>query len=402
MQQILPVQLKNLAKACPFPLYAVGGACRDFLAGLEPKERDWDICAPVPFELFARVAEEQGWRVAAVFARTGSVKAEYNGLACEFTSFRSDVYAEGGHSPSEVKFTYDMAEDARRRDFTCNAVYYDICGGQFVDPLGGAVDISAKLLRPCISAEKLFVRDALRVLRLARFCGELGFSPVDGCMPAAASAVPLLPLQPPALVWRELKGIFGADEKYGLAGGAQTALGCLHAVGALRPLFGAESASEDRVAAAVRSAGFVPSRLRLAAFMCALGLTSERLNPAWPIPKACASCLSALLSCAYSSNCSSAFVRDNRTVVEDAAAVLRAAGAEERANALCRAFDRLKKSGVPLDISELAVGGNELLAAGIPARQVGGVLNKLLSDCADGGLKNEKEQLIRRAVQYRT
>ena len=85
-----------------------------------------------------------------------------------------------------------------------------------------------------------------------------------------------------------------------------------------------------------------------------------------------------------------------------AAAVLRAAGAEERANALCRAFDRLKKSGVPLDISELAVGGNELLAAGIPARQVGGVLNKLLADCADGGLKNEKEQLIRRAVQYRT
>ena len=133
MQQILPVQLKNLAKACPFPLYAVGGACRDFLAGLEPKERDWDICAPVPFELFARVAAECGWRVAAMFARTGSVKAEYDGLACEFTSFRSDVYAEGGHSPSEVKFTFDMAEDARRRDFTPHAVFtlYSIISRKF-------------------------------------------------------------------------------------------------------------------------------------------------------------------------------------------------------------------------------------------------------------------------------
>ena len=70
-----------------------------------------------------------------------------NGQKYEFTSFRKEVYPEGGgHNPEYTEFTFDIREDALRRDFKCNAVYYDIAMGEIVDPLKGVWDIKYKIL----------------------------------------------------------------------------------------------------------------------------------------------------------------------------------------------------------------------------------------------------------------
>ena len=137
----VPEKLNNLAKSCAFPLYIVGGYVRDAICGIECKAPDIDICAPVSADEFLKVAKECGAQIDAVYRNTGTVKLGFGEEKYEFTCFRSDEYVRGVHTPIKTFFTDDIALDARRRDFKCNAVYYDIAREELCDPLGGIEDI---------------------------------------------------------------------------------------------------------------------------------------------------------------------------------------------------------------------------------------------------------------------
>ena len=176
MLEILPEKLKELAAACPFPLYVVGGTCREYLSSSFPLKPDYDICAPVEPEVMAAVAEEAGYKKCAVYKNTGTVKIKGHGEEYEFTSFRSDKYVRGTHTPAKIYLTEDMNLDARRRDFACNAVYFDVLAGQTLDPLGGIRDIEEGVLRTVRDADIVMAEDPVRILRLARFAAGLGFS----------------------------------------------------------------------------------------------------------------------------------------------------------------------------------------------------------------------------------
>ena len=127
-----------LAQSLPKPLYVVGGAVRDHLIGFREKTTDWDICSPMLAEEFAAIATAHGFTINAVYRNTGTVKLrDYENNEFEFSSFRSDEYVRGVHTPVNVFFTDDVTLDARRRDFTCNAVYYDVAAQKYVDPLDG-------------------------------------------------------------------------------------------------------------------------------------------------------------------------------------------------------------------------------------------------------------------------
>ena len=78
---------------------------------------------------------------------------------------------------SSCNFTEDITLDARRRDFTCNAVYYCVQSKTFCDPLGGISDIENKTLRTVRESRRVFGEDGLRLLRLAHQGGQLGFTP---------------------------------------------------------------------------------------------------------------------------------------------------------------------------------------------------------------------------------
>ena len=229
----LPEKLVNLAKSCNFPLYVVGGYVRDYLARLECEHSDMDLCAPVSAEEFCKKAEESGGEVKAVYKNTGTVKLCLDGEDYEFACFRSDEYIRGTHKPVNTFFTDDITLDARRRDFKCNAVYYDVREEVFKDPLGGLADIKNRRLSTVDNPEKVFGEDGLRLMRLARFTAQTGFEPTPDCLDGAKANAELIRDISAERVYAELDGILHADRRYGNAEGQYFGLKILDETGVL-------------------------------------------------------------------------------------------------------------------------------------------------------------------------
>lgn len=221
MEKIIPRQLYELARACPAPLYLVGGCVRDYLANLTPDSmRDFDICAPINPDAFILFARACNFTVRSVYKTTGTVKlCDSVGNEYEFSAFRSDKYVRGVHTPVETVFTTDITLDAKRRDFTANAVYYDIQDGEFCDPLGGIPAIRDRRFTTVAPAEKVFGEDGLRLMRLARQSAQLGFTPDTECIAGASQNASLIRDITPERVFAELCLILQADQKYGVVHG---------------------------------------------------------------------------------------------------------------------------------------------------------------------------------------
>ena len=171
--------LKNLAEIFPSDLYVVGGAVRDSLRGVETEDTDLAGAAK-PEEVKAELSGS-GYKVCDSSPKLGTLIISCGREKFEYTTFRTDSYPEGSgvHKPDSVIFTDDIEKDCRRRDFRCNAIYYDIKREKLVDPLCGAEDVEKKLLRTTRAAEGVFSEDGLRIMRLIRFVSTLGFTP-DG------------------------------------------------------------------------------------------------------------------------------------------------------------------------------------------------------------------------------
>ncbi len=232
MLEILPQELKKLANLCPTPLYVVGGSVRDYLAGLTPSINDWDICAPLSAEKFAEIATANGFCAQAVYRNTGTVKlkGEYE---YEYSCFRSDKYVRGAHTPVEIFFTDDITLDARRRDFTANALYLNIQTGEFVDPLSGIPAIRERRLTTVDRANKVFGEDGLRLMRLARQAAQLRFTPDEECLLGARKNAALIKNISPERIFEELTAILTADQKCGLVDAPYHGLQILDKTGVL-------------------------------------------------------------------------------------------------------------------------------------------------------------------------
>ena len=214
MQIKLCENLIKLSTLLPEPLYAVGGVVRNAYLGKE--QTDIDLSSPNGEEEFLHALNKVGFTVEAVYKRTGTVMfKDNNGVHYEHTQFRSEVYGGGGnHTPESTMPTKDITLDAKRRDFKCNAVYYDIKNQKVVDPLGGLDDIKNKVLDTVVDPEKVFCFDGLRLLRLCRFHGELGFEPTDGVINGARKYRENIKDISPERIFDELKKMAVADLKY--------------------------------------------------------------------------------------------------------------------------------------------------------------------------------------------
>ena len=163
-------------------VYVVGGFVRNSLCGY--KCTDIDIAGPMP-ALALRLPPRATMTM--VNHRMGTAQIIYDGVKYEYTPFRVEVYGEGGeHTPVRVSFTTDLTADASRRDFCCNAIYYDVKNDEIIDPLGGVRDAQLKILRGC--NKHVFESDGLRLLRLVRLAAELEFK-IEGETAQAAKAM---------------------------------------------------------------------------------------------------------------------------------------------------------------------------------------------------------------------
>ena len=163
--------------------YAVGGCVRDSLLGLDP--HDWDLCTSArPEQVMALFGEE---KCIPTGLQHGTVTVKQGGRLYETTTFRTEgAYSDGRH-PDAVCFVPDVREDLARRDFTINAMAYSAEEG-LIDPFGGRDDLTAHLVRAVGEPEHRFEEDALRILRLYRFAARFGFA-IDPATGAAARAL---------------------------------------------------------------------------------------------------------------------------------------------------------------------------------------------------------------------
>jgi len=178
--------------------YFAGGCVRDLLLGVEPK--DFDVATDAPPE-----------RVMALFRRTEQVGAQFGvvlvrsrGIQIEVATFRTDGHYADGRHPDSVEFGNEF-DDARRRDFTINGMYFDPASGRFIDHVGGRADLKDKLIRAIGDPELRFQEDHLRLLRAVRFAARLGFAIHDDTFAAIKRHAHRLPAISPERVRKELR-----------------------------------------------------------------------------------------------------------------------------------------------------------------------------------------------------
>ena len=160
--------LVDRLRAAGHVAYFAGGCVRDLLLGKTPK--DFDIATS------ARPEEVQKLfpRTYAVGAHFGVVVVVENGFQIEVATFRSDGAYIDGRRPVEIHFS-SPEEDARRRDFTINGMFFDPAHDSVTDFVGGRADLKMRTVRAIGDPEQRFAEDRLRLLRAIRFATVLEF-----------------------------------------------------------------------------------------------------------------------------------------------------------------------------------------------------------------------------------
>ncbi|MFI9008626.1 CCA tRNA nucleotidyltransferase [Actinosynnema sp. NPDC053489] len=154
-------------------LYLVGGSVRDALLGRVPGDLDFTTDArPARILELLKGWADATWDTGIAF---GTVGATRRGRTVEITTFRADSYDGVTRNP-EVTFGDSIEGDLVRRDFTVNAMAYDLLDRRLVDPTGGREALAARVLDTPATPQESFNDDPLRMLRAARFTSQLGFA----------------------------------------------------------------------------------------------------------------------------------------------------------------------------------------------------------------------------------
>lgn len=167
MKQTATRLVKDLRKAGYEAVFA-GGCVRDMLLGKEPK--DYDIATNATPQQVLKLFPGSH----AVGAHFGVVVVVRGDMQFEVATFRRDGDYSDGRRPDEVVFT-SAEEDAKRRDFTVNGLFYDPVEGEVRDYVNGEADLRAGILRAIGDARARFQEDRLRLLRAVRFATSLEF-----------------------------------------------------------------------------------------------------------------------------------------------------------------------------------------------------------------------------------
>ena len=151
-----------------YTAYFAGGCVRDMLLARIPK--DYDIASDIPAdELKDMYGSFDGGG-----DKYGVTHLYVEGYTFEVARFRSDGEYEDGRRPEDVTFTTPQ-QDALRRDFTINGMFYNPINEEIIDYVGGKEDIDAGLIRCIGSPELRFNEDKLRMMRLCRFYSQLPY-----------------------------------------------------------------------------------------------------------------------------------------------------------------------------------------------------------------------------------
>ncbi len=191
------VQVKNLLKTKGFVCWIAGGAVRDLLLGRVPS--DFDLVTTATTEQILEIFPE----ALTIGAQFGVVKLVLdNNLFFDLATFRRESDYQDGRRPSHIDFA-TAEEDALRRDFTMNALFWDDENQQVVDFVGGLLDIQEGTIKCVGDASIRFREDHLRILRLLRFSIQFKFSIEALTLQAATEQVKSLEKISGERIWNE-------------------------------------------------------------------------------------------------------------------------------------------------------------------------------------------------------
>ncbi|WP_029940459.1 CCA tRNA nucleotidyltransferase [Sphingomonas astaxanthinifaciens] len=244
-----------LAALGPGEARLVGGAVRDGLLG--EAVADLDLATTLsPYEVMRRCGAAEIRTVPTGIAH-GTVTALAHGETLEVTTLRADLDTDGRHAT--VAFTDDWQEDAARRDFTVNALYFDPATGALFDYFGGVDDLAARRVRFIGEPLQRIAEDHLRILRFFRFTARFAQAPDPaGLAACVARANDLMALSRERIAdeWLKLLGLPDPVPTVGLMLEQGVLLPVLPEIAA-----GAEARLAALVAAE-RAAGIAPAALR--------------------------------------------------------------------------------------------------------------------------------------------
>ncbi|MCA9058450.1 MAG: CCA tRNA nucleotidyltransferase, partial [Planctomycetaceae bacterium] len=150
-----------------------GGCVRDALMGKVPK--DYDVASnATPDQVIELFGERRTVPVGAAFGVVMVLGPTRAAGQIEVAAFRSDGEYHDGRRPGSVRFC-SPAEDAQRRDFTINGMFFDPLDNQVIDFVGGQEDLVAGIVRAIGNPAERFAEDKLRMLRAVRFAATMGF-----------------------------------------------------------------------------------------------------------------------------------------------------------------------------------------------------------------------------------
>ena len=414
-----------------YAAYVVGGCVRDSLLGLTP--HDWDLCtSALPQQVMELFGAQ---RCIPTGLQHGTVTVKQSGALYEITTFRTEgTYTDGRH-PDEVHFVPDVREDLARRDFTINAMAYNEKEG-LVDPFGGQADLQSGIVRAVGVPRQRFTEDALRILRLYRFAARFGFAIDPPTAQAAQELCAHLDCVSVERIEEELAKLLSAP--------APAAYLDKKILLVILPELSPEALAAAKPVVDACPAGAENLPIRLAALLYSLGedgirRTLKRLR----CSNACIEETAVLVREARRRDGSFLFGHDSghsiarpiafgnrvppqRTVLRETTvtpdfaiyarrllgkynlctvqrlAALGTALQPERAAdfaALSELAERLDADGVCCRVSQLAVNGRDLMAAGVPA---GPGIRKVLEALLDGVIREEypnERQALLAAVQ---
>ena len=391
--------LLDTLHAAGYAAYAVGGCVRDSLLGRTA--HDWDLCtSALPQQVMALFGPEQ---CIPTGLQHGTVTIKYGGQLYETTTFRTEGSYTDGRHPDAVAFVPEVREDLARRDFTINAMAYNEAEG-LVDPFGGQKDLQNGLLRAVGEPQQRFTEDALRILRLYRFAARFSFALDEATARAARQLAPHLDCVSAERIQEELAKLLAAPQPGAYLEPAVLAVVLpeltLAALEAAKPVVDACPAGEEnlpvRWAALLGSLGEDDTRRVLRRLRCSNACIEETAilvretagqgvceeeAPAHVGGVAIRQLLGRYGLCTVERLCALCAALHPQTAPECALAAQRAR--------------QLEADGVCCRISQLAVNGRDLMAAGIPA---GPALRRVLETLLDGVIRaeypNEKPALL--------
>jgi tRNA nucleotidyltransferase (CCA-adding enzyme) len=363
----------------------VGGPVRDFILGKSAD--DYDVTTDALPEDTKRLFKDK--RVLETGIKHGTLTVLIDGVGYEVTTYRIDGEYKDNRHPERVEFTSRLKDDLARRDFTMNAICYNPEDG-FTDPFRGEEDIRRRLIRAVGDPERRFTEDALRILRAIRFSSTLGFDVEEATRRGVFAKKNLLCKVSEERIYTEWKKLLSGDSALSVFDEYREVIAEF-----LPEIKDSPLPDKD----AFLRADYMARLLSLFALSGKGGeefyLAARRLKTDSATAEDGRSALDALgkYDTSDSHGIGRLLYRLGERVARLTASVTQILEGNER-DPVGRVEDYLK-SGKAYKLSDLAVGGGDLIRAGLSGREIGQTLDALMLKVIDGECENEREALLK-------